>query len=465
MVRLHHFLSIVVHFPFDLPGVEGSLFLPGFPALQLGEPAAKAILEETHVTNRRDGSSRFYQTLGLVKRLVEEREVMVEVPETELHSLLDQIDILRDQVTGMLPSGSVNSLSANQPLSTDQPESQSLSISTGQSSQESQAPSSTVLGGAFIESAAKVSQESSGESESTGSTQDSTEETEELESEELESEESESEESESEESKSTNSTQDPTEQTEEGSQGSPEESGTTSSALDFPAQTEEKLQALSGDPNPPSSTQESIEQTEYFSADIAHCKVERQVSGLNPLRRDYNCATETSAATDVLIQSSSVMTSPSLSDGVNQDIQSPTTAVAVEGSLQTTTAVTLSAPLNVVHAAGSVSGEQPAFEKIQELSTTVLTSTNTRESTVTMTTTRTKFLYFPLPSVETPLGAGLATNTTATPNSNSEDTSETPSMRMPVVRVPDSNTTAEGAPLSGFKTLSKPTTSVGEGTF
>lgn len=523
MVRLHYFLTIAVHFPLDLPGVEGSLFLSGVPSLQLGEHAAKSTLEERHVANRRDGNSHFYQTLSLVRRLVEEREVMVEVPEMELYSLLDQIDVLRDKVTGMLPSGSETSTPTNQP------ESQSQSDPTGQSSQESQAPSSTVVGGAFLETSETESQGSSGQSGSVNPAQSSTEEideesldspeesgsarstqssTEETDEESLDlteepldlpeesgsasSTQTSTEQTEEsldlpeelgptssaqdsieqteagsldlpEESGSPRSTQGSTEQAEEGFQNSSEEPGPTSSTQNFTTPTKEKIQGTPGESNPLSSTQDSTEQTEDPSAGVAHCQVARQVSDLNPLRRDYNCATGTSATTNALEQVSLTMTPPILSD-VNQDVRTSTTMVGFEGSPQITPPA-LPAPMDVVLGAGSTPGGQTAFEKSQQFSTTVLTSTNTRESTVTMTTTRTRFLYLPLPSVKTPLGAGSRTNTTAAPNPKIGDTSETPSMRTPVMRVLNSNTTADGAPLSGFKTLSKPTTSVGEGTF
>ncbi|KAL6415284.1 putative mucin-5AC [Ilyonectria robusta] len=527
MVRLHHFLTIAVHFPLDLPGVEGSLFLSGVPSLHLSEHTAKSTLEERHVTNRRDGNSPFYQTLSLVRRLVEEREVMVEVPEMELYSLLDQIDVLRDKVTGMLPSDSETS------TPTTQPESQSQSDPAGQSSQEPQTPSSTVVGGAFLETSETESQgppgqsasvnpaqsstaeideesldlpeesldlpeeslDSPEESGSASSTQSSTEGSVELTEEPLDLPEesatasytqTSTEQTEElgptssaqdlieqiegvsldlpKESGSPSSTQGSTEQAEEGFQNSSEEPGPTSSTQNFTAPTEEKLQGTPGESNPLSSTQDSTEQTEDPSAGVTHCQAARQVSDPNPLRRDYNCATGTSATIDALEQVSSAMTPPILSD-LNQGVRTSSTMAGAEGSPQITTPASLPAPMDVVLGAGSASAEQTAFEEFQQFSTTVLTSTNTRESTVTMTTTRTRFLYLPLPSVKTPLGAGLMTNTTATPNLKIGDTSETPSMRTPVMRVLNSNTTADGAPLSGFKTLSKPTTSVGEGTF
>ncbi|KAH8699557.1 hypothetical protein BGZ61DRAFT_477552 [Ilyonectria robusta] len=501
MVRLHHFLTIAVHFPLDLPGVEGSLFLSGVPSLHLSEHTAKSTLEERHVTNRRDGNSPFYQTLSLVRRLVEEREVMVEVPEMELYSLLDQIDVLRDKVTGMLPSDSETS------TPTTQPESQSQSDPAGQSSQEPQTPSSTVVGGAFLETSETESQgppgqsasvnpaqsstaeideesldlpeesldlpeeslDSPEESGSASSTQSSTEGSVELTEEPLDLPEesatasytqTSTEQTEElgptssaqdlieqiegvsldlpKESGSPSSTQGSTEQAEEGFQNSSEEPGPTSSTQNFTAPTEEKLQGTPGESNPLSSTQDSTEQTEDPSAGVTHCQAARQVS--------------------------SAMTPPILSD-LNQGVRTSSTMAGAEGSPQITTPASLPAPMDVVLGAGSASAEQTAFEEFQQFSTTVLTSTNTRESTVTMTTTRTRFLYLPLPSVKTPLGAGLMTNTTATPNLKIGDTSETPSMRTPVMRVLNSNTTADGAPLSGFKTLSKPTTSVGEGTF
>ncbi|KAH7148637.1 hypothetical protein EDB81DRAFT_469557 [Dactylonectria macrodidyma] len=518
MVRFYHLLNIAAHFSLDLPRVEGSLFLPKLPALHLREPAATTTPEETHATNHCDGGSRFHQTLGLVKRLVREREVMLEVPETELYSLLDQIDILRDEVTGMLPSGSSTS------ISTDEPDNEPQSNSSGGPSQQSQIPSSTILGGAFIETSVTLSQESPGGSGSTVSAQDSTEQTDE----ELQ--------EPPEETNAPNPTENLTEQTGEELQEPPEETNKSSSTSKLPNQTgaenqvppeETKASSFTGEliehtgaehqvppgettafssineliehtaaehQEPPEETYASsfieeptehageedeqlpdatntfspygslTEQTEDPISKTAQCVGVRQVSGLNPLRRDFNCATGTSAAINAQGQSPSMSTPLNLVDDLDQDLQTSATNFGVEESPQITTPVSLTVPTDLVQASSMALGESAVSKKTREFRTTVLTSTNTAKSTVTRTTTHTKFFYVPLASVHTRLGAGLARNATATPTPNSEDTSETPAIRLPVMKVPDTDTSADETRLSGFKTLSRPTNSVGEGT-
>ncbi|KPM44764.1 hypothetical protein AK830_g1817 [Neonectria ditissima] len=662
MVRLHHFLSIAVYFHLNLPGIKGAVSLPASADLQLNGPIAKAALEETHITNRRDGDSRLHHTLGLVKRLVEDHGDMVNIPERAIYHLLDQIDRLRDQVSGMLPSGSLDSSSSVQP-------SQSQAGFNGQPTQEQPAPSNTFLGGAFKETSEEEPQGSAEQSSLASTTQGSMEETENqpqgssgepgpTSSLEDSTEQTEAPQEPPEQLATSSSPQDPpdktgtqsqdlpeepgptispqgstdqtdelqessqefgtstftqssTEQNGQQSQSSPREPGPTGSPQDATGTNEQKPQAPSKGPNnsspalgsteqtqaqpqesstepgptksplnpteqpetdlqkapgkletstsdqnlteaaengPPemsrqtdtaTSPQDSTEQTdsrpqgsseEPRSTDVTQdstaqtrgansgstgCDAKDQVSGLTPLRRDFNCATDSSAATDTVGRSPSTTTSVNvlgdlgqddqlfdttagvegsprsltiasliISDSSKQNTRTPVTIVRVKSSPQTTTSASLTSFPNDAEAMEPTSESLTGFLEISQLITTVITSTNTSKSTVTLTTTRTKFLFLPLPSAGTPLGAGegSAVNMTTTPGlsasdiavantpSNNKDTTktpaaapQTPSMRLLLRKVPVSNSTADGAPPSGFRTLSKPTRSVGEG--
>ncbi|KAK7403814.1 hypothetical protein QQX98_010411 [Neonectria punicea] len=520
MVRLHHFLSIAVFFSLNLPGVRGAIFPPRSADYQLDGPVPKVTLEKTQLTNRRDGDSRLHHTLGLVKRLVEDHGGLVDVPTRAVYHLLDQIDSLRDQVLGMLPSSSPDE------SSTDQAKTLSLGGPTGQSPQDP-ASSNTVLGGAFKETSEDEPQGSSGDLGPPGGTQGSTEQTETQSqgspgepgptnyplnpTEQTEGELQEP----SEKLETSNSDQDSTEEAEEDSQGSPQVTRTSSSPQGSTEQKEAQSQESSEEPESTNFTQDSIAQTEVPDPDGTGCDAD-PVSGLNSLHRDLNCATGSSAATDTMGQSPSMITSAStfggldqenqlsdtaigaegspqtstiasliVSDGLEQGTQGPATVVGAEDSSQITTPALLTSPTNV-EAVESTPEDSTGFLEIPQLITTVITSTNTSKSTVTLTTTRTKFLFLPQTSVGTPLGAGegSAVNMTTTPGLSAsdiavatmantptnDDTTQTPgsapqalSMRLPLRKVLISNSTADGTALSGFRTLSKPTRSVGEG--
>ncbi|KAK7431684.1 hypothetical protein QQZ08_001621 [Neonectria magnoliae] len=510
MVRLYHFLSIAVFFPLNLPGVSGGISPPESANYQLNGPVPKATLEKTQLTNRRDGDSRLHHTLGLVKRLVEDHRGLVDVPTRAIYHLLDQIDSLRDQVLGMLPSGSPDS------SSTVQVNTLSLGEPTGQSTQDS-APSNAVLGGAFKETSEDESQGSSGESSPASGTQGSPGETGPTNSSLSPTEQTEGELQEpSEKLETSNSDQHSIEEAEEKSQGSPQVTRTSSSPQDSTEQRKAQSQESSEEPRSTNFAQDSIAQTEAPDPDGTGCDADL-VSGLNSLHRDFNCTTGSSGDRDTTGQSPSTITSTSTFGGLDQDIQlsdtatelegspqtstiaslivsdgfeqgteGPATVVEVEASPQITTPALLTSPTNV-EAMESTPEDSTGFLEIPQLITTVITSTNTSKSTVTLTTTRTKFLFLPQPSVGTPSGVweGSAVNMTTTPGLsasdiavatmantpiNNDDATETPgiapqalSMRLPLRKVPISNSTADGTALSGFRTLSRPTRSVGEG--
>ncbi|KAF5017063.1 hypothetical protein F66182_11063, partial [Fusarium sp. NRRL 66182] len=87
-----------------LPRLKASLKIPG---LVFTEPAARSVevIPFKEPPKKSHHGRGLHHTIGVVKRLVEDQDGMVEVTEDDLLELINQIDSLKQQVNGMLPSG------------------------------------------------------------------------------------------------------------------------------------------------------------------------------------------------------------------------------------------------------------------------------------------------------------------------------------------------------------------------
>ncbi|CVK92631.1 uncharacterized protein FMAN_07524 [Fusarium mangiferae] len=112
-----------------LPRLKASFRLPG---VVFSEPVARSfkVVPFKELPGESHHGHGLRQTLGLVKRLVEDQGDMVEVTEEALQELLDQINKLHEQVNSMMPSGATDK----------QPTQGTGTSSGGQSGQSDQLP-------------------------------------------------------------------------------------------------------------------------------------------------------------------------------------------------------------------------------------------------------------------------------------------------------------------------------------
>ncbi|KAM5369585.1 hypothetical protein ACJZ2D_008944 [Fusarium nematophilum] len=112
MFRFHALLCIIPQLPLTLPSAHAALlhradhpFKP--PGIVFTEPAARSSFEVPPFKETHHDRAELHRTLSVVRRMVEGHGDMVEVSEETLQDLLDQINSLHEQVSEMLPSGSV----------------------------------------------------------------------------------------------------------------------------------------------------------------------------------------------------------------------------------------------------------------------------------------------------------------------------------------------------------------------
>ncbi|KAF4983316.1 hypothetical protein FZEAL_1254 [Fusarium zealandicum] len=119
MIRLYTLLCIIPHLSLPLPSANAAL-LPRvnrpfkLPGLVFAEPAARSVVEVVPFKDPHRGHAGLHHTLGVVKRLVEDHDSMVEVSEEAIQDLLDQINRLQEQVSGMLAADSADGPSTQQ---------------------------------------------------------------------------------------------------------------------------------------------------------------------------------------------------------------------------------------------------------------------------------------------------------------------------------------------------------------
>lgn len=131
-----------------LPRLKASFRLPG---VVFSEPVARSfkVVPFKELPGESHHGHGLRQTLGLVKRLVEDQGDMVEVTEKALQELLDQINKLHEQVNSMMPSGATDkqptlgtgTSSGGQSGQSDQLPAGSSDESTGSEQSEEPAPS------------------------------------------------------------------------------------------------------------------------------------------------------------------------------------------------------------------------------------------------------------------------------------------------------------------------------------
>ncbi|SPJ82155.1 uncharacterized protein FTOL_09560 [Fusarium torulosum] len=112
MIRLYILLCLLpcllLTTPFThaalLPRLKASFKLPG---VVFTEPVARSleVVPFKKLPQQPHHGHGLHHTISLVKRLVEDQGDMVEVTEVSLHELLNQINQLKEQVNGMMPSG------------------------------------------------------------------------------------------------------------------------------------------------------------------------------------------------------------------------------------------------------------------------------------------------------------------------------------------------------------------------
>ncbi|KAF5535330.1 hypothetical protein FMEXI_10913 [Fusarium mexicanum] len=156
MIRLYILLCLLpclfLTTPFThaalLPRLKASFRLPG---VVFSEPVARSfkVVPFKELPGESHHGHGLHQTIGLVKRLVEDQGDMVEVTEEALQELLDQINKLHKQVNNMMPSGATDkqptletgTSSGGQPGQSDQLPAGSSNESTGGEQSEEPAPS------------------------------------------------------------------------------------------------------------------------------------------------------------------------------------------------------------------------------------------------------------------------------------------------------------------------------------
>ncbi|KAF4440475.1 hypothetical protein FACUT_3384 [Fusarium acutatum] len=156
MIRLYILLCLLpclfLTTPFThaalLPRLKASFKLPG---VVFSEPVARSfkVVPFKELPGESHHGHGLHQTLGLVKRLVEDQGDMVEVTEEALQELLDQINKLHEQVNSMMPSGATDkqptlgtgASSGGQSGQSDQLPAGSSNESTGSEQSEEPAPS------------------------------------------------------------------------------------------------------------------------------------------------------------------------------------------------------------------------------------------------------------------------------------------------------------------------------------
>ncbi|KAF5651239.1 hypothetical protein F52700_144 [Fusarium sp. NRRL 52700] len=131
-----------------LPRLKASFRLPG---VVFNEPVARSfkVVPFKELPGESHHGHGLHQTLGLVKRLVEDQGDMVEVTEEALQELLDQINKLHEQVNSMMPSGAADkqptlgtgASSGGRSGQSDQLPAGSSNESTGSEQSEQPAPS------------------------------------------------------------------------------------------------------------------------------------------------------------------------------------------------------------------------------------------------------------------------------------------------------------------------------------
>ncbi|QGI64490.1 hypothetical protein CEK26_008444 [Fusarium fujikuroi] len=131
-----------------LPRLKASFRLPG---VVFSEPVARSfkVVPFKEIPGEAHHGHGLRQTLGLVKRLVEDQGDMVAVTEEALQELLDQINKLHEQVNSMMPSGATDkqptlgtgTSSGGQSGQSDQLPAGSSDESTGSEQSEEPAPS------------------------------------------------------------------------------------------------------------------------------------------------------------------------------------------------------------------------------------------------------------------------------------------------------------------------------------
>lgn len=112
MIRLYILLCLLpcllLTTPFThaalLPRLKASFKLPGAIFTEPVARSLEVVPFKKHPQQLHHGHG-LHHTLSLVKRLVEDQGDMVEVTEGSLQELLDQINRLKEQVNGMMPSG------------------------------------------------------------------------------------------------------------------------------------------------------------------------------------------------------------------------------------------------------------------------------------------------------------------------------------------------------------------------
>lgn len=445
MIRLHHFLGLALYFAVNFPVVKGS---------SVGDRANKHGI--IHETSHRNPALDFRRSLYVARDLVEVREETVDVSVETLNDILNQIKALEDRVLALFPSGS--RYTSASPSST-QIESPSQNQLDGQVASSS--ISNSVSGGAFIETAqAKsptlsadielVDDESFSESiavnsDSMTSIQASL-------------------------TESTQSSSDggafPSETSEVLTVGQTGDSG--DSQL-YPSSTSNSSAVETRGPDP--SEDAATTQSSSLRNGISGDDVENGVSEDNSLVQESDFATgaawatapgQNSSMTSIIGMHASATGYSRTSyaaDGKTMYFDTPEPYTSTASSVGNEQASTLREPTDSLESQGS-----------QGLTTITFTSTITKSSAVVMTTTLTKLL----PLQQTPSSAiffesmGHANTTTRSPSANQAAAgtlaveSETPSFVSPIMRVPGHNATADGPLPSGFRTLSKPTSSVGE---
>ncbi|KAF4501395.1 hypothetical protein FAGAP_2405 [Fusarium agapanthi] len=156
MIRLYILLCLLpclfLTTPFThaaiLPRLKASFRLPG---VVFSEPVARSfkVVPFKELPGESHHGHGLHQTIGLVKRLVEDQGDMVEVTEEALQELLDQINKLHEQVNNMMPSGATDkqptlgtgTSSGGQSGQSDQLPAGSSNESTGGEQSEEPAPS------------------------------------------------------------------------------------------------------------------------------------------------------------------------------------------------------------------------------------------------------------------------------------------------------------------------------------
>ncbi|KAF7552199.1 hypothetical protein G7046_g7487 [Stylonectria norvegica] len=140
MVRHNTLFQLALCLILHLPWAQGALSPPHGGGLaeprdfRLSEATVATLLGKRHLDEGLEGKPHLVQALSLVKRLVEDHGTMAQVPEEDLLELLDRINRLQEQVSGMLPSGATSKQpeAASETRSQEQPQNQQTSAPENQ---------------------------------------------------------------------------------------------------------------------------------------------------------------------------------------------------------------------------------------------------------------------------------------------------------------------------------------------